>query len=228
MFDISTEETYQDGQIIFKEGNAGDWVYVIESGAVELSKKRGEEKVIVDILEPGDVFGEVSFIARIPRTATAQAVGTTTLGVIDRMLLDNEFNKLTGNFRMILKSLALRLEKATEKATQAKLRREDPRVPKVLTLNFETREGLKEAFSGDMSVSGLFIKTSKPLAKGDRFVLKLQLPDISEPLTIDCIVSWNRVDTADPDKQPAGMGVKFIDISPEKRQMLKEELIKAD
>lgn len=226
MYDFSTEETYQDGQIVYEEGSTGDWIYVIESGAVELSKKRGEEKVVVDILGPGDVFGEISFVAGVHRTVTAKVIGTTMLKGIDRSLLEQEFNKASGTFRMILKSLAFRLDKATEKATQGKLRREEPRVNKVLSLDYETSEGFIEAFSGDMSVKGLFIKTSKPLAKGDRFILKLQLPDASEALMMDCIVSWNRVDTNDPERRPNGMGVKFADVSTENRQMLKEELMK--
>jgi len=39
MFQTAIEEKYTDGQIIFKEGSSGDWIYVIESGAVEISKK---------------------------------------------------------------------------------------------------------------------------------------------------------------------------------------------
>jgi CRP-like cAMP-binding protein len=93
MFDFSTEETYRDGQIIYKEGNAANWIYVIESGAVELSKKCGEEKVVVDILKPGDVFGKVSFFIEAPRTVTAKAVGTAMLGGIDRSMLDRELKR---------------------------------------------------------------------------------------------------------------------------------------
>ena len=63
MFDVSTEELFQDGQIIFEKGNAGDWIYIIESGAVELYKMAGEEKVVIDVLKPGDIFGELSYIA---------------------------------------------------------------------------------------------------------------------------------------------------------------------
>ena len=37
-FNIALEETYEDGEIIFKEGNSGDWVYVVLSGAIEFSK----------------------------------------------------------------------------------------------------------------------------------------------------------------------------------------------
>ncbi|MBW2358476.1 MAG: cyclic nucleotide-binding domain-containing protein [Deltaproteobacteria bacterium] len=58
-YNIANEETYQDGQIIFKEGSPGDWVYVILSGSVEISKDIRGQKDIIEKLQPGDVFGEL-------------------------------------------------------------------------------------------------------------------------------------------------------------------------
>ncbi|MBW2200109.1 MAG: cyclic nucleotide-binding domain-containing protein [Deltaproteobacteria bacterium] len=227
MFQISTEETYQDGQIIFEEGNSGDWVYIIQSGAVELYRKVGEKKVVVAVLQPGDIFGEIAFIAKIPRTASACAVGLTSVGIIDRTFLDQEYNGLSGSFHVILKSIALRFEKTIEKALHPTLRRKDPRLPEVLSLSFKSSAGFVKAFSGDMSASGIFIKTNNPLAKGKYFILKLQLPDVSEALKISCEVAWNRNETSDPVNQPKGMGIKFTEISPADHQKMKEALIRA-
>ncbi|MFH1079047.1 MAG: cyclic nucleotide-binding domain-containing protein [Pseudomonadota bacterium] len=121
MLQIASYEKYQDGQIIFKEGDSGDWVYVVEAGSVELSKTVGGTKIVIEVLRrEGDVFGEMAFIADISRTATACAIGPTTVGIIDRIYLDDEFNRLSGSFQAILKSLVLRLKKTTETIAQAK------------------------------------------------------------------------------------------------------------
>ena len=226
MFQIANEETYQDGQIIFKEGSFGNWIYLIECGAVEIYKKAGDENSVIETLQPGDVFGEISFFARIARTASAKAVGITTLGIIDRTFLDEEFNKLSGDFRMLLNSLVMKLLKGNENACQPQLQRKDPRIPKVLNLTYKTREGFIKAFSSDLSASGIFIKTNKPLAVGEQFVLNLNLPESSETLKIKCEVSWSKTDKQDLGKHPPGMGVTFIEISPPDQQRLKEELIK--
>lgn len=228
MFQISARETYQDGQVIFAEGSAGDLIYTIESGSIELYKKVGDEMVVVEVLHPGDVLGELAFLAKIPLTVSAKAVGTTRVEVIDRVLLNEEFDRLSSSFQMLLKNLGLRLERAIEKSAQPKLRRKDPRMPKVLALTFKSGAALAKGFSGDISVGGLFIKTDKPLAIGEHFTLKLQLPYTFDVLTIECKVAWNRTKTDTPIQQQMGMGVQFINISPEDRMVLREEIIKAE
>jgi len=121
MFQIAAYETFQDGQIIFEEGSSGDWIYEIDAGVVELSRSVGGQRVVVEVLHAGEVFGEMAFVAKIPRTATARAVGETTLGIMDRDYLDKELNKLTGSFRTLLKILVLRLKKATDNIVDAKI-----------------------------------------------------------------------------------------------------------
>jgi CRP/FNR family cyclic AMP-dependent transcriptional regulator len=119
MFKISSYETFQDGQFIFEEGSHGDWIYVVEDGEVEISKKVGGKKIVVEILKESDVFGEMAYIDKAPRSATATAKGTTVVGIIDRDFFDNEFNKLSTDFQKILKTVAFRLRKATERSVAA-------------------------------------------------------------------------------------------------------------
>ena len=120
MFPIASYETYQDGEIIFRENSHGDWIYVVEEGAVELSKDVNGKKVVLDTLQPEAVFGELAYLAKIPRTATATAVGTTTVGVLDRSIFDRELNQLRADFQELLKSVALRLKKANETLARIK------------------------------------------------------------------------------------------------------------
>jgi len=111
---ILTKNNFQDGQIIFEEGSLRDSIYVVESGLVELSKDMNGKKIILEVVCPGDIFGEMSFIMHGPRRATARAVGQTTLGIIDRKFLDQEYSKTSPYFRIILETLALRLKKTTD------------------------------------------------------------------------------------------------------------------
>jgi CRP-like cAMP-binding protein len=116
MFNIASEETYEDGQMIFEEGHSGDWVYVVLSGQVEISKTVGSNKVVIQRLDPEEVFGELGFLGNTTRMASARAVGKTVIGVVDRLFLDKEFNRLSADFREILEVVVNRLRKTVELA----------------------------------------------------------------------------------------------------------------
>ncbi len=221
MFQIADEHTYEDGQIIWEEGSHGDWIYLIQAGKVELSRKVRGEEVVVDILRSDDVFGETEYIIKGPRIFTARAIGKTILGIIDRDFLDQDYNRLSDDFKIIMRNLGSRLNKATENINFG---RKSPRSLKVLSLVFKTKESLINAFTANASTDGLLIKTPKPLPKGEVFSLRLQLPDDPEPLQIECEVVWNRIQTDDPVRLPVGMGVKFIQISNADKIRLQEEL----
>ena len=120
MFKIASYETFEDGQIIFKEGSNGDWIYVVEEGEVEISKNVDGQKIVVETLKETDIFGEMAYIDKAPRSATATAKGTAVVGIIDRSVFDAEFNKISADFQKILKTVAFRLRKATERSMDAK------------------------------------------------------------------------------------------------------------
>lgn len=223
MYNIAIEETYNDGQTIFKEGSSGDWVYIIISGSVEISKTVGGEKYIIEILKEGEVFGELGFIGGIKRTATAKAQGVTTLGIIDREFLDKEFNKLSAQFRTILVSITYRFKKMLERACEYTSRTE-ARIPKALTLSFKDRDAFIRAYTGNISAGGLFIKTENPLGPGRQFQLKLQLPGIVKAMQINCEVVWARKRESSTPEKPSGMGVKFAEIAEKDYKVIRRYL----
>ena len=223
MFNIVSEETYQDGQIIIEEGSSGDWVYLILSGEVEISKTVGGKKFVSEWLHPGEVFGELAFLGGITRTATARAVGETTIGVIDRAFLDWEFNKLHSDFRSILVAVVHRFRKMIERAREFSSRREI-RVLDTLSLSYKHRESFVNAYTGNLSTGGLFIRTENPLKQDDEFFLKLQLPGLSDPMRIKCEVAWARKKAEQTDDSPAGMGVTFLEMTKKDHQILVQYL----
>lgn len=71
--DFFSEDTdykiYKAGEIIFREGEPGDTMYIIKEGAVEVSV--AGEKFVVG--QPGDLLGEMAMIDSSARSATALA-----------------------------------------------------------------------------------------------------------------------------------------------------------
>jgi uncharacterized protein (TIGR02266 family) len=222
IYPLASRETYEDGQIILEEGSSGDWIYVILSGSVEISKKVDGKRFVLSVLKPGEIFGELGYLGAVKRTATARSIGETTLGILDRAFLDREFNKLSGYFRAILVAVVKRFRGLIDRATEFTSRKEK-RAQKTLSLMFKDRQSFIKAYTVDIGKGGLFIGTEHLLKEGEQFLLKLELPGLSEPLKVKCVVVWTRK-KSDTEKRPPGMGVEFCEMSKKDLEVLNHYL----
>ncbi|MEZ4669299.1 MAG: DUF1003 domain-containing protein [Anaerolineae bacterium] len=82
------------GEVIFKQGDGGGTMYVVESGRVEIFlKDDNNDLVVLGIIEPGGIFGELSLFDNEPRSAGAMALENSLLYIIDRHDLEMLFQK---------------------------------------------------------------------------------------------------------------------------------------
>lgn len=72
------------GDVLFREGEVGDFAYQIVKGKVEVCKFNGDEYVTLSILEKGALFGEMALIDKQPRSAMARATEETVVKEIDK------------------------------------------------------------------------------------------------------------------------------------------------
>jgi len=63
-------KTFTPGETIFEKGQKGDFMYVILEGEVEITG----DTATLDILSPGDIFGEMALVDSSPRSANARAI----------------------------------------------------------------------------------------------------------------------------------------------------------
>jgi CRP-like cAMP-binding protein len=72
--DITAERDFLAGEVIFKEGDAGDAFYAVIEGKVRISKGiKGAGEEALTILDKGSYFGEMALIDEFPRSASAIA-----------------------------------------------------------------------------------------------------------------------------------------------------------
>ena len=114
MYSIADEKRYKDGWVIIQEGSYGDWVYLVLSGSVEISKVINGKKKVLEVIKPGEIFGELAFFGSIQRTATARAIGDTRVGIIDREFLDQEFKKINPDLKALFEAVVQKLKKVIE------------------------------------------------------------------------------------------------------------------
>ena len=82
---LATRRTYYKGSVIFSQGDKGDALFGVASGRVRISASAsGGREVFLNIMEPGDTFGEIAVMDGLPRTANAVAIDTSALIVIQR------------------------------------------------------------------------------------------------------------------------------------------------
>lgn len=82
---LAMRRTCEDGSVIFMHGDPGDSLCAVVTGRVRISASRpGGKEVFLNIMGPGDTFGEIALLDGKPRTATATAMARTELMIIRR------------------------------------------------------------------------------------------------------------------------------------------------
>ena len=77
-------KNYGDGDVIFREGDVGGVMYVIQEGKVRATKGTERGDVTVAIFGPGEIFGEVGLLEEGPYEVTSTVVGSARILGVDR------------------------------------------------------------------------------------------------------------------------------------------------
>jgi CRP-like cAMP-binding protein len=82
--DFIHEKTVRAGDVIFREEDHGDEMYLVRSGQVSIHQELPSGPAIIEMVEPGGYFGEMAIIDDLPRTAAATAEVDTSLLVLHK------------------------------------------------------------------------------------------------------------------------------------------------
>ncbi len=86
-------KTFRKGDVIIENGSYGTCAYVIKSGRVEVSDLVDNKKIVLGILEEGQIFGEMGLVEDQPRSVTVTAVEDVQVAMISR----DKFNIVVKN-----------------------------------------------------------------------------------------------------------------------------------
>jgi CRP/FNR family transcriptional regulator, cyclic AMP receptor protein len=82
---LSIQRTYALGAIVFSQADAGDALYGVVTGKIRISASSPDgREIFLNIMEPGDTFGEIALLDGHRRTATASATAPSELIIIMR------------------------------------------------------------------------------------------------------------------------------------------------
>lgn len=75
---------YPDGEVIVRQGEPGDCMYVVQQGSVEVVHETESGPHVLATLGKGEFFGEMVIFDRSPRSATVRARGDVRLLTVDK------------------------------------------------------------------------------------------------------------------------------------------------
>ncbi len=110
-------KTYRPGEIIFREREFSESLYIIQKGQVRLFTSKGKGFVEIGILRSGEVIGEMAYFDEKyqRRSCTGEAVVTTELIEISFKALTKTVQGLNPWMKTIINTLADRLRSSNEK-----------------------------------------------------------------------------------------------------------------
>jgi CRP-like cAMP-binding protein len=110
-------QQYGPGQVVFSQGQEGDRLYIIKSGALEVlaSPNDAAEPIPVAYLGPGEVLGELALLTGSPRSASARVPEQAELFTVDKPVFLDLMKTLPAFARNLCLVLAKRLEATTLK-----------------------------------------------------------------------------------------------------------------
>ncbi|MBR9908906.1 MAG: cyclic nucleotide-binding domain-containing protein [Gammaproteobacteria bacterium] len=97
---------YQAGETIFSVGDSASYIYIVETGRVDLFYEVAGKPVLKAELLPGTCFGDISVIGIQPHTASTVAVEKTDLLVLSGEALDDIFRTDLALFSMLVLNIA--------------------------------------------------------------------------------------------------------------------------
>jgi CRP-like cAMP-binding protein len=85
MADSALGRVYADGEVVVRQGEAGDCMFTVQDGQLEVLVSRdGQNEVRVGVMERGAIFGEMAIFEKEVRSATVRALGPARVLTIDK------------------------------------------------------------------------------------------------------------------------------------------------
>jgi CRP-like cAMP-binding protein len=98
-------KVFYAGDVIFREGSAGDCGYLIERGEVRITKGPPGSEVQLGVLRSGAILGEMAMIDSQPRMATATAATEVSVTIVSRSMFERKMELADPFLRALLRVL---------------------------------------------------------------------------------------------------------------------------
>ncbi len=127
-------KVFPAGTPIFREGDLGEEMFIIQSGQIKISKHTSTGEKTLVILSEGDFFGEMAVIDNEPRSASASAHTDAKLIVLNQEVFEQTMQTNSHIVKKILRNMSSRLREANRQIATLMLKDHNRRVANTLLL----------------------------------------------------------------------------------------------
>lgn len=166
--------TYEKDMMIFSESQSGADMFVIQNGQVRISKVINGNEVILAVLKPGDMFGEMALLENKPRSASAIAHEKCKLMVVNKNNFDMMVQSQPQLISRLTTTLAERLWTSYRQLDNASLSDPVHKMIDMLALQAEKAKKFSGPFEPDLNTDELANMCSIPLEMHARMDYALQ------------------------------------------------------
>ncbi len=113
-------KTYEDGEVIIREGESGDCLYVVQEGEVEVYTEREGTEVALAVRTTGDLLGEMSIFEHEVRSASVRARGRARVLTLDKKNFLRRINEDPSLAFRIVQTMSRRIRELSEEVARLK------------------------------------------------------------------------------------------------------------
>ena len=110
IYGMAATRSLEAGQILIEEGTPGDALYIVLDGEFEVTKRADKGEIVLDIRKPGEVVGEYSLLAKVPRSASMRATKKSQVLEISQFAFDQLLSCSRTAGPAIMSTMAQRLQ----------------------------------------------------------------------------------------------------------------------
>ena len=124
MMDGALGKIYEDGEVVIREGDSGNTMFVIQEGQVQVSVSRDGEEFPLRTLGSGEFIGEMGIFDAAVRSATVRALGQARILTVDKKGFLRRVHEDPSLAFRVVQTLSRRIRELTEEVARLRAERD--------------------------------------------------------------------------------------------------------
>jgi len=109
---------YDDGEVIIRQGDVGDCMFVVQQGEVEVYTEKDGQEVSLAVRKEGDLIGEMAVFEREVRSANVRAKGRARVLTLDKKNFLGRINEDPSLAFRIVQTMSRRIRELSEEVAR--------------------------------------------------------------------------------------------------------------